>query len=113
MSAARSWVCALALASRSARSAPDGTSDFRVVIANERFVKQYFGDANPIGRHVGFGTDLGTPMPMEIVGVVRDSKYTDVRDDIQRQLFYPYLEQSRPGGFTVYLRTRRPAVDMV
>ena len=40
--------------------APDGVSDFRVAIVNERFVKQYFANVNPIGRHVGFGTDPGT-----------------------------------------------------
>jgi ABC-type antimicrobial peptide transport system permease subunit len=39
------------------------------------------------------------------VGVVADSKYTDVRDEIQRQAFFPYLEQSVPSGFTVYART--------
>jgi ABC-type antimicrobial peptide transport system permease subunit len=75
-------------------------------------VKQYFGTSNPIGRRVGFGSDPNTPTPIEIVGVVRDSKYTDVRDEVQKQLFFPYLESSRPTGFTVYLRTRRPASEM-
>ena len=92
--------------------APENTSDFRVAIANERFVKYFFGNANPIGRRIGFGVDPNTPTPIEIIGVVRDSKYTDVRDETQRQLFFPYLESSRPGGFTVYLRTRRPAAEM-
>ena len=91
---------------------PDGASEFRVAIANETFVKQYFGTSNPIGRRVGFRSDPNTPTPIEIVGVVRDSKYTDVRDEVQKQLFFPYLELSRPGGFTVYLRTRRPAGEM-
>jgi predicted permease len=92
--------------------AAEGTPDFRVAIANERFAKHYFGTSNPIGRRVGFGADPNTPTPIEIIGVVRDAKYTDVRDEVQKQLFYPYLEGSRPGGFTVYLRTRRPAVEM-
>ena len=38
-----------------------------------------------IGRRIGFGSDPNTPTPIEIVGVVRDSKYTDVRDDMQRR----------------------------
>jgi putative ABC transport system permease protein len=43
------------------------------------------------------------------VGVVRDSKYADVRDDIERQLFFPYLEAANPGQFTVYIATsQRP-----
>jgi predicted permease len=92
--------------------APDRTSDFRVAIANERFAKRYFGTSNPIGRRVGFGSDPNTPTPIEIIGVVRDAKYTDVRDEVQLQLFFPYLESSNPGGFTVYMRTGRPAGEM-
>jgi predicted permease len=79
--------------------------NFRVAIANEKFVKHYFGDANPIGRHIGFGIDPGTKTPMEIVGVVKDAKYTSMRDEIPRQLFFPYLESNVGGGMTGYVRT--------
>jgi predicted permease len=93
-------------------AAPKGTPDFRVAIVNERFVRHYFADGNAIGRRIGFGGDPNTPTPMEIVGIVRDSKYTDVRDEIQRQVFFPYLENSQPSSFTVYLRSSRPAESM-
>lgn len=89
-----------------------GAPDFRVAIVNQRFARHYFGDANPIGRRIGFGMDPNTPTPIEIVGVVRDSKYTDVRDETQRQVFFPFLEASRPSAFTVYVRTSRPADTM-
>jgi predicted permease len=95
-----------------ATEAPGSRSEFRSVIVNERFARHYFGTANPVGRHIGFGGNPNTPTPIEIVGVVSDAKYTDVRDDIQRQLFFPYLEDENPGGFTVYLRTSRPAEQM-
>ncbi len=78
---------------------------YRHVIVNESFAKKYFGDRNPIGRHLGFGGNPGTPTPIEIVGVVRDSKYTGVRDEIPRQLFFPMLEERQPGSVVVYLRT--------
>jgi putative ABC transport system permease protein len=99
---------------RDERLAPPlkGERDFRVAIVNERFARHYFGTGNAVGRRIGFGGNPNTPTPIEIVGVVRDSKYTDVRDDIQRQVFFPYLESSQPGGFTVYLRTRQPADHM-
>ena len=89
-----------------------GERDFNVAIVNERFARHYFGNGNPIGRRIGFGGNPNTPTPIEIVGLVRDSKYTDVRDDVQRQVFFPYLEASQPSGFTVYLRTRQPAESM-
>jgi predicted permease len=85
------------------------TGEYGVAIVNERFAKHYFGTSNPIGRHIGFGSDPGTQTPMEIVGVVRDSKYTGVRDETQRQAFFPYLQQREPGGFTAYVRTSQSA----
>jgi predicted permease len=91
---------------------PPGTPDFRVAIVNERFARHYFGDTPAVGRRIGFGGDPNTPTPIEIIGVVRDSKYTDVRDETQRQVFFPFLESSRPNAFTVYLRTSRPAESM-
>jgi predicted permease len=95
-------------ADRDARTTPSATprNDFRVAIVNQAFVRHHFGEGgNAVGKRIGFGSDPGTQTPIEIVGVVADSKYTDVRDDIPRQAFFPYHEQSTPGGFTVYART--------
>ncbi|MBI3490187.1 MAG: ABC transporter permease [Acidobacteria bacterium] len=78
---------------------------YRAVIVNERFAKQYFGDRDPIGRHIGFGSNPGTPTPIEVVGVVKDSKYTGVRDDIPRQTFFPLLEERSVSSIVTYVRT--------
>jgi len=98
-------------AARDARTvAPEpGVEAFRVAIVNQSFARRYFGEhGNPIGKRIGFGDNPNTPTPIEIVGVVADSKYTDVRDDVQRQAFFPYMELRSPGGFTVYARTTQP-----
>src|SRR5262249_28772913 len=58
-----------------------------------------------IGMHLGFGTDPGTPTPMEIIGVVKDIKYTNLRDEIPIQAFIPYMASRYVGGMTVYART--------
>ncbi len=47
--------------------------------------------------------DPGTKTPIEIVGVVRDFKYYDVRTEAGRQVFFPFFEQA--SGFVVYTRT--------
>src|SRR3989441_6241239 len=72
---------------------------------NEKFARRYFPGQNPIGHHLGFGTDPGTRTDMEIIGVVKDIKYTNLRDDIPEQAFIPYLGSHFLGGMTVYLRT--------
>ncbi|HWW82266.1 MAG TPA: ABC transporter permease, partial [Vicinamibacterales bacterium] len=89
-------------------AATDSTLPFeprRVAIVNEQFVKRLLGGEPALGRHVGFGSDPGTPTPIEIVGVVSDAKYTSIREEIEPQLFFPYLEGPNPRGFIAYLRT--------
>jgi predicted permease len=75
------------------------------IMINEKFAKKYFAGRNPIGLHLGFGTDPGTPTDMEVIGVVKDFKYTNLRDEIPEQAFVPYLSDRFLGGMTVYLRT--------
>jgi len=75
------------------------------VMINQEFARRYFPGQNPIGRHLGFGIDPGTRTYMEIIGVVKDIKYTNLRDDIPPQAFVPYYGSHFLGGMTVYLRT--------
>ena len=77
----------------------------KVAMVNERFAKHYFGSAkNAVGRHFGFGGNPGTKTDIEIVGVVRDSMYSTLREQIPRQVFTLHL-QSGVGGMNVYVRT--------
>ena len=85
----------------------------RVVIVNEKFARRFFGEGNPLGRRVGFGTDPGTATDMEIVGVIKDIKYTTLRDEIPIQMFIPYLASRFVGDMTVYVRTTLPPETLV
>jgi predicted permease len=82
---------------------------YRVAIVNDSFARHYFGDRSPIGRHIGFGSNPGTKTPIEIVGVVRDSKYTGVRDEIPRQVFFAFMENDSAAGAVMYVRTTNQA----
>jgi ABC-type antimicrobial peptide transport system permease subunit len=84
-----------------------------VTIANEAFVRRYFDGESPLGRHVAFGNDPGTPTPIEIVGVVTDAKYTSIRDEIKPQLLIRILEFADPRMFVVYVRTSDNPSTMV
>ena len=75
------------------------------VIINENFARKYLKGRNPVGLHVGFGTDLGTKTDMEVIGVVKNVKYSNLRDEVPVQAFTPYLASHFPTGMTVYLRT--------
>jgi predicted permease len=83
---------------------PDDWTPTAVMI-NEKFARRYFPGQNPIGRHLGFGIDPGTRTDMEIIGVVKNIKYTNLRDEIPEQAYIPYLGSHFLGSMTVYLRT--------
>ena len=94
--------------SRPIAGSTDSDEASRVAIINETFARRFFPAQNPISRHLGFGTDPGTKTTMEIIGVVKDMKYTGLRDDIPGQVFLPYLATGFTGSqseMTVYLRT--------
>ncbi|HEX6465501.1 MAG TPA: ABC transporter permease [Vicinamibacterales bacterium] len=62
----------------------------RVQIVNETFARFFFGNANPIGRH--FGRSVDTGFPIEIVGVVKDTKYGSPRERPRMWVYSPYLQ---------------------
>lgn len=75
------------------------------IIINEKFAKKYFAGRNPIGLHIGYGLDPNTRTDMEVIGVVKDIKYTNLRDDIQPQAYVPFAADQHPGQATIYMRT--------
>jgi predicted permease len=76
----------------------------KVGIVNQRFVKRYLGNADPLGRHIGMGIDPGTKTDVEIVGVVGDTKYENMREEIPYELYLPTAQTPWVNGVTVYVR---------
>ncbi len=81
----------------------------KVAVVNQKFVKRFFGDRNPIGHRIGMGSDPGTKTDMTIVGVVGDTKYEDLRQDIPIELYLPYAQVDFATGMTAYVRTSQPS----
>ena len=62
------------------------------VIVDQAFVAKYLGKENPIGKRFGQapGDENGPATPgYEIIGVVRDTKYSDLRRDISPTMYVP------------------------
>jgi predicted permease len=81
----------------------DATGRQKVAIVNEAFVRKFNLGSRTIGAHMKRGAG-NQPLDIEIVGVVRDAKYSDVKDEIPAQLFQPY-RQGQFGGLNFYVRT--------
>jgi predicted permease len=61
-----------------------------VAIVNEAMAHHFFGEANPIGQHFSFGQAPADPL--EVVGVVHNSKYFSARDANVRMVYLPYRQ---------------------
>lgn len=70
-----------------------GTSKM-VAVVNQAFVKKFFPNGqDPIGAH--FGTDgVKSSNEIEIVGIVSDAKYNNVRRPVRAMYFRPPLQQA-------------------
>ena len=74
------------------------------VIINQAFVDKYLGKENPLGKR--FGDSAGTANDprspgYEIIGVVRDAKYNNLRREINAMMYTP----QSAGGASFELRT--------
>jgi predicted permease len=78
---------------------------YRVAVVNEAFARTFFEGTNPVGRHIGIGDDPGTEMPIEIVGLVKDTRYMGIRQEMRAQVFFPYLQATELENVTAYVTT--------
>jgi len=85
----------------------DGRGAPEVCIVNEKFAKRYFKDGNPLGRHIGMGGDPGTKLNIEIVGIVGDTKYENMREEVPIEVYQPYNQVPFVLGMMGYVRTAR------
>jgi predicted permease len=83
-------------------TARDGDTAPKVVIINEAAARKFFPGENPLGRR--FGSSPETSDDLEIVGVVRDAKYSQVREPPPPTMYVPHL-QTRLPSVVVEVRT--------
>jgi predicted permease len=87
-------------------SAADAVSKQKVAIVNQLFAKQYFAGGNPIGHRLGLGSDPGVKTDIEIIGVMKDAKYNDVRTEIRSQVFLDDDQNEDIQQATIYVKTK-------
>jgi len=76
----------------------------KVAVVNETFARTYGLGANPVGKRMATRTGDTVTLDIEIVGLVRDSKYNSVRDSIPPVFSTPH-RQERYGEMNFYVRT--------
>ena len=93
-------------------SEADSSSSPKVAIINEAMARRFFAARNPIGLHFGFGGGKDVKLDTEIVGIVKDSKNTDVKTAARPFVFVPYAQSEHAGNATFYVRTNQDPVTL-
>lgn len=76
----------------------------RVAIVNQAFARKFQMGDDVIGKRMALGT--GGELDIEIVGLVADAKYSQVKDEIPPQFYLPWRQASfGTGSIGFYLRT--------
>jgi putative ABC transport system permease protein len=85
---------------RSFRDA-DGPGAPRVAIVNATLAKRYYADRNAVGAHLRFAGS--TDKPLEIVGVVADTRTEDLSEPAEPEIYLPFWQS---GAFSKHLVVR-------
>lgn len=78
-------------------TAADTSASTPVTVVSATFARKFFGDADPIGRRIGFGSDAANRI-LEIVGVVGDARYQDGRRPQPAMFYLPFLQRSKAAS---------------
>jgi predicted permease len=74
-----------------------------VAVVNERFVEKFALGDDAVGRRMALGATQD--LNIEIVGIVRDAKYSEVKADPPPQVFRPRAQAPFLGEMSFYLRS--------
>ena len=82
----------------------------KTVIVNEAFAKKFNLGRQAVGKRMAAGDE---ELDLEIVGIVQNAKYSDVKDEVPPLFFTPYRQDSTVGSLYFYVRTARDPGQLV
>jgi len=93
----------------------DVAGGVNAAVVNQAFAKKYYNGENPVGKRFAFEGDKGkTPPTFEIVGMVKDTKYYDLREDFMPIAFFPDSQDDRPNQYAnIIVRADLPLPSLI
>ncbi|HET9684701.1 MAG TPA: ABC transporter permease [Gemmatimonadaceae bacterium] len=83
----------------------------RVAIVNEEFTRKFGLGKDAVGKFIGDDDD--DSLNIQIVGVVPDVKYSQVKDSIPAVYYRPWRQDARLGALNFYVRSSTPPEQML
>jgi predicted permease len=90
----------------------DSGTQVTAAIVNEAFARKFNLTGHEVGTRMALGAGNRKSLDVEIVGLVRDAKYSDVHEAAPAQFFTPY-RQSQVRSITYYVRTSGDPVHLL
>jgi predicted permease len=78
------------------------------VQVNEAFAKQYFGGDSPVGKSFESVTNEGFRARHQIVGLIGDARYRNMREPMQPTAYFPFSERYGRATFMVRTASQNP-----
>jgi predicted permease len=86
----------------------------RLFVVDQSFARKFFPDRPAIGGRFSFGGRPEKPEDWpQIIGIVKDVPHNGVEEKSGNPFIYQIMQGGRPAGLTLFVRTARPASDMV
>lgn len=83
----------------------------KVVVVNEAFARKFNLGRNAVGKYMSIGRN--DKLDRQIVGLVQDAKYSEVKEDAPPLFVTPYRQDNSIGHITFYVRTSRDAGQLL
>jgi len=92
------WLEAMKIDLKDGRDFRPSDTDPGSALVNETFAKVYFEGVDPVGKAFDLATDEGARLRYQIVGLVRDVRYRNLREPILPQFYVPFRSIDTSGA---------------
>ncbi|HET7024932.1 MAG TPA: ABC transporter permease [Gemmatimonadales bacterium] len=87
----------------------DRVGSGKVAIVNQAFAKKFNLGKDVVGKYMSTNTGHGGPLDIQIIGLVPDIKYSEVKDTVPPVFYTPWRQDAGVGSMSFYIRTPAPS----
>ena len=80
----------------------DAAATAKVAVVNEEFARRFGLGRQAVGKRIGMS---GNELDIQVVGLARNAKYSEVKDAVPPLVFIPYRQDPEVGELTFYVRS--------
>ena len=84
-----------------------------VAIVNEAFARKFGLGRDAVGAFMSDQGPRQRDLDIQIVGLVQDAKYSEVKGEVPPQFFRPYAQHETVGSLFFYVRTSLPPEQLI